>query len=532
VKFTQIYGFDNVKKVVRPLSLYYFALKDDGSVWYRRNVSDAQTYLLPCIKDVIDINISSDYIVFLFQDGTVYKWNKYNVNSYFMGNNESEIPVQINGLSDIVCIGPSQSGMCFVRKDGLAFSMGSLSSGKLGNGLLNQNYPKKTEREYVFNDEDENLEMKKKVSNSFCGEYELLDDGTVIPVSNVSKQNFSVKNLSNVVRLYANYDYILALKDDGTVWAWGKNQYGQLGDGTNITRYEPVQVKNLSGIVDIIVGKDQNQGDYAIARRHDGTLWAWGRNNNGYLGDGTTEDRYIPVKLVDENKSELNGIISVKLGRNYILALKDDGTVWAWGKNEYGQLGDGTNTQSLLPKKVNNLSGVITISTGDYHSLALKDDGSIWSWGNNSEGQLGNNGVTNSNIPVKVVGLSNVVAIEAEASTSIFMDNNYTLWECGAIKYDTLARVTMENDANLRYITINNSFLESFDEDLTEYNVILPPGTTKAPNVELKTYNPYATYTIVQPDTIDGIAIIEVTACDGETTKTYKIKFNPSSYAD
>ena len=163
--------------------------------------------------------------------------------------------------------------------------------------------------------------MKKKVSNSFCGEYELLDDGTVIPVSNVSKQNFSVKNLSNVVRLYANYDYILALKDDGTVWAWGKNQYGQLGDGTNITRYEPVQVKNLSGIVDIIVGKDQNQGDYAIARRHDGTLWAWGRNNNGYLGDGTTEDRYIPVKLVDENKSELNGIISVKLGRNYILIV-------------------------------------------------------------------------------------------------------------------------------------------------------------------------------------------------------------------
>jgi|GEM_PF-663947 len=531
VKFSQILGFDDVKKIVSSLG-NYIALKNDGSVWIKKGVNSESNLVeyLENVKD-IELNLNNDCI-FLMEDGTVYKWSRIDINNKLITNNRLVSISRINGLSNIEYISSAPSSMFFIRNDGLCLSMGSINNGKLGNGLLIQNFPKITEKEYVFF-EYENIDKKNTASNSYCGEYELLDNGTIIQVSDNSKQYYNLNNISNVVKLYDNRDCIYALKNDGTVWAWGKNKYGQLGDGTTRSRYEPVKVENLSGIIDIIVGWSHYQGDYAIAIKNDGTLWAWGRNDLGQLGDGTIENRTIPVKLVDENKSELSGIVDVKIGFKHAIALRNDGTVWSWGKNYDGQLGDGTNTQSLFPKKVIGLSGIISILVNSDYSIALKDDGTVWSWGENSSGQLGNSGSSNSNIPVKLVGLNNVIDIKTDMSKSLFLNSDYTIWECGSsAQYDTPVRVTMENDANLRYITINNSFLESFDEDITEYNVTLPVGTTKAPNVGIKMYNPYATYNIVQPDTVDGIAIIKVTAWDGETTKTYKIKFNQPNYAE
>lgn len=522
----QIIGFDNAQKVVLSDSTS-IALKNNGSVWYKKTSYDSESYLLTYFEDVVDIELYSQDFYFLLKDGTVYKWNQYSLDEYMINYEESEIPTQIKGLADIISMCSFWSGMFFIRNDGMILSMGYIEDGNLGNGLLEQNYPIRTDEEYNFNNEFDNIDKRIILGNSFCGDYELLDDGTVIQLSNYTRDKFSVSNLSNVVKLYRSYDYILALKNDGTVWAWGRNLYGQLGDGTTTTRYEPVQVKNISGIVDIVVGGyNQIQNEYAIAIKNDGTLWAWGRNDNGCLGVGNAKDQHIPVKLVDENGVELTEVVSVKVGTYHRVALKSDGTVWAWGKNDYGQLGDGTNTQSFVPKKVKNLSGVISIGVGYYHSLVLKNDGTVWSWGNNEKGQLGNNEDMNSDTPVRIFGLNNVIAIGAETIVSIFMDSEYRLWKCGSTSYDTPVRVTMENDANLRFIAINNSFLESFDEDITEYNVTLPAGTTEVPKVKVRTYNPNATYSIVQPETIDGTAIIEVTAWDGETTKTYKVNFN------
>jgi alpha-tubulin suppressor-like RCC1 family protein len=193
-----------------------------------------------------------------------------------------------------------------------------------------------------------------------------------------------VGDLSGVTDVSSGCYHSLALKDDGTVWAWGDNYYGQLGDGTTTDRYTPVQVGGLTGVVDVAGGCY-----HSLAVKDDGTVWIWGANYWGQLGNGTWErDVAHPTPA---QVGGLTGVVDVAGGFHHSLALKDDGTAWAWGDNEYGQLGDGTTTIiRTTPVKVSRLSSVKSLSGGGLHSLALKDDGTVWAWGANYYGQLGN----------------------------------------------------------------------------------------------------------------------------------------------
>ncbi|MEW6187051.1 MAG: hypothetical protein AB1585_15055, partial [Thermodesulfobacteriota bacterium] len=128
--------------------------------------------------------------------------------------------------------------------------------------------------------------------------------------------------------------HTLKVKADGTLWAWGDNAYGQLGDGTTTDRHSPVQIGADNKWVTIGAGYYQTVGLKA-----DGTLWAWGRNNYGQLGDGTTTERHSPVQIGADTKW-----VSIAMGDYHTIALKADGTLWVWGYNSFGQLGDGTTT--------------------------------------------------------------------------------------------------------------------------------------------------------------------------------------------
>jgi len=136
----------------------------------------------------------------------------------------------------------------------------------------------------------------------------------------------------------------LAIKPDGTVWAWGNNIYGQLGDGTTTHRSTPVQVSGLTDVVSVAGG-----WAHSLAIKFDGTVWTWGNNSNGQLGDGTATNRLTPVQIMTD-------VVSVAGGWGQGLAIKSDGTVWAWGRNDYGQLGDGTRTRRLTPVQVIGLT--------------------------------------------------------------------------------------------------------------------------------------------------------------------------------
>ncbi|WP_438011640.1 hypothetical protein WME89_25195 [Sorangium sp. So ce321] len=234
----------------------------------------------------------------------------------------------------------------------------------------------------------------------------------------------------------------LALVSDGTVRAWGRNTWGNLGDGTTTDSNRPVQVAGLAGVKAIAAGSV-----HSLALREDGTLWAWGLNNLGQLGDGTLTQRERPVKV-----SGLGTVKAIAAGRNYegaghySLALLEDGTVWAWGANNWGQLGDGTNVYKLAPVKVPDLGRVKAIAAGGWHNLALLEDGTVWSWGANNWAQLGN-GVTDPvarpSKPVKVLGLAGVKAISANYYHNLALLEDGTVWIWGANNYGQIGSVAV-----------------------------------------------------------------------------------------
>src|ERR687889_495627 len=218
----------------------------------------------------------------------------------------------------------------------------------------------------------------------------------------------------------------LALKDDGTIWAWGNNESGQLGDGTNANSTQLVKVANLSGVEAISGG---GAPSYSLALKDDGTVWAWGDNRasqgtriGGQLGDDEITSSNTPLQVSDLP----GGIEAIATGAEHGLALKDDGTVWAWGYNFFGQLGNGTTTDSSnKPVQVSDLDGVEAIAAGGSFGLALKDDGAVWAWGSNQTGQLGNGTYTlgtstqGINTPVQVGELSAVRAIAGGGQHSL-----------------------------------------------------------------------------------------------------------------
>jgi alpha-tubulin suppressor-like RCC1 family protein len=221
----------------------------------------------------------------------------------------------------------------------------------------------------------------------------------------------------------------LALKSDGTVWAWGHNVNGQLGNGNYTSSNVPVQVVGLTDVVKIAVG-----GYHCFAMKSDSTWWAWGNNLLGQLGDGSAMGSNVPIAV-----NPMSGIIDIAGGYYHTVALKNDGTVWAWGNNIDGQLGDNTNNSSLVPVQVYALGGVTAIATGRYHyAMALKGDGTVWTWGLNTYGQLGNGTYSASNFPVQVSGLSNVIGIDGSAYHAFAIRSDSTVWAWGDNYYGAL----------------------------------------------------------------------------------------------
>lgn len=247
----------------------------------------------------------------------------------------------------------------------------------------------------------------------------------------------------------------LDLKSDVTVWSWGRNIFGQLGNGKRSKKNTPVPVKNLEDVVAIAAGTW-----HSMALKSDGTVWAWGLNNHGQLGDETFKNRKKPVQVKD-----LTGLIAIAGGYLHSLALKSDGTVWAWGSNWGGQLGNETIVgASEVPIQVNSLSNISAIACGGDHNLAIRlSDGTIWAWGSNFYGQLGDGLSANSTSPVLVSGLSNVSRISGGYIHSIAMVSNETVWTWGNNRYGQLgdgstleerrAPVQVMNIANIINVT-------------------------------------------------------------------------------
>jgi alpha-tubulin suppressor-like RCC1 family protein len=370
-------------------------------------------------------------------NGTVYTWGYNNFGQ--LGNEtntNSDVPIAVytSGVLSGKTITQVAAGgfhSIALASDGTVYTWGYNSDGELGNGTtINSNVPVVVDKSGVLSGKTITqvaggwthsiaLASNGKVYTWGDNSYRQLGNETNtssnVPVAVDTSGVLSGKTITQVA---AGGYHSIALASDGTVYTWGYNGDGELGNGTNTSSNVPVAV-DTSGILS---GKTITQVAagyyYSIALASDGTVYTWGYNYYGQLGNGNTTSSNVPVAVFTSGSLSGKTITQVAAGESHSIALASDGTVYTWGRNTHGQLGDGTNISSNVPVAVNTggvLSGktILQVAAGGFHSIALASDGTVYTWGYNYYGQLGNgNTGTNSNLPVAVSNI--VLSVELE----------------------------------------------------------------------------------------------------------------------
>ncbi|MEM7375085.1 MAG: HYR domain-containing protein [Bacteroidota bacterium] len=278
----------------------------------------------------------------------------------------------------------------FIEDDGSLWSTGYNSHGQLGLGFSSTSNPTATQ---IGTDTDWAY-----VDGGEYHSFALKTDGTLWAWGRGVYGNLGISGNQHLapVQVGTDTDWVsvscanyntLALKSDGSLWAWGYNNYGQVGNGSTTNQHSPIQLGTATDWVAVQTGDATS-----MALKSDGTLWAWGYNGQGQLGIGSNTHQNTPVQVGSDTDWE-----SISSGYTANYGIKSNGTLWAWGRNNFGQLGIGSTADQNSPAQVGTDSDWAEISGGSGYAKALKSNGTLWSWGRGSNGRLGN-GTTSGNV--------------------------------------------------------------------------------------------------------------------------------------
>ena len=403
-----------------------------GPVAGGQNVTITGTNFMPKGKKIVQTANSNGYSLALSADGTVYTWgrNEYGQLGNGVTATNSPVPVAVKTAGTpmegktIVQISAKVWYALALASDGTVYSWGFNSWGQLGNGTSG-------------------------TANNASAPVAVKTAGT--PMEG-----------KTIVQVAAGATHSLALATDGTIYAWGKNEYGQLGNDSTTNSPVPVAVKTAGTPMDGKTIIQIHAGyEHSLALASDGTVYAWGRNNSGQLGKNDATDAHIPA-AVQTLGTPMAGKVIVQLaaGNSQSMALASDGTVYTWGWNQYGQLGNGTTTNSRIPVAVvttgTPLAGktISQIAAGNAHALAMTDDGTVYTWGWNQYGQLGNNSTINSSLPVIVKTTGTPLAgkmitqiASGGSPNSLVLANDGTMYTWGWGQHGQLGNGTIGTDA-------------------------------------------------------------------------------------
>ncbi len=309
-----------------------------------------------------------------------------------------------------------------------------------------------------------------------------LGDGTNID-KNIPIQIGTDTNWASVT---AGFGYSLAIKTNGTLWAWGENLYGQLGLGTNGPAADtnfPQQVGTATDWKMVSAGSQ-----HTVAVKNNGTLWVWGRNEVGELGLGFNQiPKNVPTQLGTATDWD-----TAAAGEYCTAAIKTDRSLWTWGDNSAGAIGDNTTTNRVSPVRIGFGGSWEKVSNG-FHMVATQTNGSIWSWGSNMFGQVGNNSLVNRRTPVQISNSNNWRVIAASANATLAIDATGNLYGVGLNIGGQLADGTNTDRRVLTLSTCTALGLEASElaADFAVYpNPVSDVLTIRAPQTaSIKIYN-------------------------------------------
>ncbi|WP_303968692.1 Ig-like domain-containing protein [Sporosarcina ureae] len=253
------------------------------------------------------------------------------------------------------------------------------------------------------------------------------------PKNAINENPEMISGLSNIVAIAAGDYHSLAVDDNGHVWSWGRNKYGQVGMkpdkmGETIV---PERIASLNGIIAVSAGSE-----HSVALQDNGNVWTWGSNEYGQLGNGETTNINFEPKLVPG----LTSIMEISAGNNHTVALKQDRTsMFAWGSNSYGQLGDGGREMKLLPVLLEGIQDIKNIAAGDNHTSVIKEDGSVWAWGRNTSGIA-----SSRTTPIRINGLDQAIAIGSGGYIDSFIlaiKSDGTVWQWDSASSDSTTKL-------------------------------------------------------------------------------------------
>lgn len=385
------------------------------------------------LNGVVRIGAGNGYALALRIDGTLWGWGDNGAGQLGIGAASAAVtsPGPITTLQNVVSFATGNQHALAVKNDGTVWSWGSNENfGALGNGVQMGNVPTPTQVA--------GLTGMEQVFAGFGFSGCIADDGSMWTWGHNSQGQLGiglglqeplptlVNGLNQVTAVAAGGSHSLAIRNDGGVWAWGSNGNGQLGIGSTTPPVTdiPRHISTLANMTAIDAGLA-----HGIARRSDGTIHTWGYNLSGAIGNGSTANPVSTPYHVNVAGAQFT---SVAAGTGHTLALRSTGTVYAWGANNLGQIGSGVTSASptLTPFLNPTLTSIAAVSAGGSHNLALRNDGTVWAWGENFNGQVGVSPVSAS-VPTPQQVLTGIAAVAAGLSHSVALGTDGTVWTWG-----------------------------------------------------------------------------------------------------